>query len=233
METRHTLKDPISVETKDGFESVSLSKGTCTCGQTRSGCSHFAEVRRWLNHFDRYLALSGFHKEIRRGDINRVRSWANIILLYQRPQTLLRYVERIIFEETRNIPLWIKLRKQELSLPQALEAICTSRKKWELNYLNQPSSHLENWHNGFEISNSRPIPVPLEMAFLLRTVRTAADAYGIYFDLRRDKQLRPQVLSLLEDAAIQTKNERLITFIRFKPSSSYEFMVALELLIDL
>ena len=195
-------------------------------------CPHIKEVRRWLYNFNRYLALSGFHKEIRRGDLNKVRAWANIILLFQKPNTLLKYIERIIFEETRDILLWFDLRKNELTLDQALVRITLSRKKWELSYLNK-SSHFDNWHKGLIISDSRTDPLPLELSQILKTTQTPEEAYGLYFDIRKVKGLRTPLLEMINDLADHSKNLRLSTFLKFKPSSSYEFMVLLELYIGL
>lgn len=222
------------METKDGFEWVSLKDGTCSCRWLVNGaCNHIAEVRRWLYHFDRFLAFSALHKNIRRGDLNMVRSWANIILNHQKPQTLLKYVERVAFEETRAIPLWIQLRRKELTLDQALERITLSCKKWELGYMNQPTSHFENWYRGFTASFSRPTPMPLELSPLVRSAKTPAEIYCLYFDIRRDKSLRPHLLAILQNIADQSKDLRLKTFLKFAPSSSYEFMVLLEIYLGL
>lgn len=128
--------------------------------------------------------------------------------------------------------MWIDLRKNELTLDQALVRIALSRKKWELPYLNR-SSHFNNWHSGLKISESRSLPLPLELNQILNSVQTPAEAYGLYFDIRKDKTLRPMLLEFATELAERTKNARLKTFMNFKPSSSYEFMVLLELLIDL
>jgi hypothetical protein len=139
----------------------------------------------------------------------------------------------VCFEESRDISLWIKLRQGQLPLFDALEAITLSRKKFELNYLNQPSSHIENWHKGYLLSNRRPAPIPLQLSPLLNAVQTPAEAYALYFDVRRDKTLRPHVLALLEDIANRTKNERLRTFLKYRPETSYDFLVCFELLIGM
>lgn len=230
---KRVLRDPIAIETSDGFERVSITNGTCTCNAQKSGsCPHRNQVMRWQYNFNRYLALSALHKEIRRNDLARVKSWANIILLFQSPDSLLKYLERIVFEETRDVNLWIALRQKSISLNAALERITLVKKKWQLKYLNNPS-HFSNWYNGFKKSQSRATPLHLEIAGLLHDCRNAEDAYSIYFDLRRDKSLRPIIVSWVHEVAEKTRNTRLIQFLKFKPSSSYEFMVLLELLIGL
>lgn len=227
------LKDPIAVETSNGFERVSIANGTCTCKVQKNGsCIHRDLVMRWQYNFNRYLALSALHKEIRRSDLIRVKSWANIILSFQSQESLLKYLERIVFEETRDVNLWIALRQKSISLDAALERITLVKKKWQLKYLNSPS-HFSNWYNGFKKSQSRPTPLHLEIAGLLHDCRNAEDAYSIYFDLRRDKSLRPTITSWVHEVAEKTRNTRLIQFLKFNPSSSYEFMVLLELLIGL
>lgn len=175
--------------------------------------------------------MSGLQKEIRRCDTAKVFAWANILRHHQSEQSILRHIERLIFEESRSYPLWIKLRKGELSLDQALEWAATSAKKHELKYLNQPS-HFDIWHKALQKSFSRPTPLPLEFGQLIRAAQDPIDIYTIFFDLRRDPKLQSHYWEHLGAIAEKSKNERLAVFLKHAPSTSYERMVAGELLID-
>lgn len=225
------MSDPIAVETEYGFETVSLSKNTCTCSNQKSRtCIHRQQLYRWVNNFDRYLALSALHKEIRRGDLPKVKSWANIILQFQSPQSILKYLERIVFEETRDIPLWGSLKEGKISLDKALDRITLIPKKWQLSYLNKPS-HFEDWYLGFKASLIRDCPLPIELSSLINRSRNLAEIYSTYFYIKRDKNLRCDLISLLHALSAENNNYNLSNFLKFNPNSSYELMVALELLL--
>ncbi len=225
--------EQIDVEAKDGFERIELQKWKCSCFSfARLGsCEHLESTSKWLGkHWNRYLALSAFQKEIRRSDTERVFAWAKIILAHQGEYSLLRHLERLVFEETRAITLWLKLRKNELSLYQALEWVSTAAKKQELTFLN---NHFDQWADGFKRSFARPCPLPLEFGQMIRSAQDASDIATLFFDLRRDPQLQPYFWSHLGEIASQTKNEKLLVFLRHNPSTSYERFVAMELLIGL
>lgn len=223
------------IETTDGFEQVSLKKQTCSCSDFSRArtCLHLQSASKWLGkHWDRYICLSSFQKEIRRCDTEKVFAWANVLRHHQSEQSIIKHIERLIFEESRAYLLWIKLRKGELSLNQALEWVSTAAKKQELCYLNRPS-HFDLWHAGFTRSLSRPPPLPLELGQLIRAAQDPTDIYTLFFDLRRDPKLQPHYWEHLKDIAIATKNERLAVFLKHQPSTSYERMVAGELLLNL
>ena len=170
------------------------------------------------------------HKSIRRSDVENTFAWARVLLAHQSEHSILKYIERIVFEESRAFALWIKLRKKELSLYQALEWMATARKKWELPYLNQ---HFNYWHEGFQRAMSRPPPLPLELGQLLRAAKTPTDIYCLFFALRQDPKLQPYFWELIADIAAETKNERLLIFLKNQPSTSYERMASMSLLIQL
>lgn len=228
--------DPVLCETRGGgFEQVFLKKGTCSClgFADRGTCEHLTAVRKWLaERFDHYLAISSFHKEIRRSDFDRSLSWAKILVRHQSPKSLIGYLERICLEETRNIPLFIRLRKKELSLQEALTAMISSRKKWELGYLLKPS-HFDLWADGFRRSFLRPPPLPIEIGQIVRTLRTPSDVYCLFFDLRRDKTLQPHFWEALEEIAVHRRHERLKVYLKHASNTSYARMIGGELLIDL
>lgn len=228
--------EPILCEAKDGgFEQVSLTKGTCSCSSffKVGSCVHLESARKWLGkHWDHYLAISALHKEIRRSDLDRAFAWAKILLRHQSDKSLLGYLERICFEETRNIPLYIKLRKKELSLYEALTTLITSRKKWEIDYLVKPS-HFDRWVEGFRKSFSRPPPLPIELGQKMKSLKDVEEAYCLFFDLRRDKTLQSYFWESLEELANQRRHDRLKAYLKHASNTSYSRMVGAELLLDL
>lgn len=228
--------EPILCEARDGsFEQVSLSKGLCSCQEFRrvKTCEHLAAAGRWLGkHRDRWVALSGLQKSIRRCDSAMTLAWANILLAGQSEQSLHTHVSRMLFEESRAFSLWIKMRKKELSLTEALEWTATVAKKWELGFLNSPS-HFDSWCEGFKQSFARPPPLPLEFGQLLRSAQDPADIYKLYFDIRRDLSLMPRLWDHLDEIAQQTRNERLAIFLKHKPETKYEAMASMELMLGM
>lgn len=221
--------------TDGGFEQVSLAKQTCSCSvfARQKACIHLQSASKWMGkHWDRYICLSSLQKEIRRCDTEKVFAWANILRHHQSEQSIIKHIERLVFEEGRPYVLWIKLRRGELSLNQALEWVTTAAKKQSLRYLNCPS-HFELWHQGFKRSFSRPPPLPLELGQMIKTAQDPIDVYTLFFDLRRDPKLQPHFWEHLRGIAETTKNERLAIFLKHSPSTSYERMVAGELLINL
>ncbi|MER2513506.1 MAG: hypothetical protein ABTQ25_14000 [Nitrosomonas ureae] len=183
----------------------------------------------WRDHFNPYLAISAFHKEVRRGDFERAYSWAQILLRKRSPASIVGYILKIVFEETRNIHLWIRLQKKSLSFDQAVEQIVLSKKKWHLNGLNHPESHLLNWFAGLQKASAESKPTPLELPHLVSSIKDPVDCYSIYFHLKQDKTLRPYFLDLMKSLARQSKNELLQEYIELGPSGGYEIMVCLEL----
>lgn len=161
-----------------------------------------------------------------------VKSWANIILQFQSPQSILKYLERIVFEETRDVTLWISLKQKSISVNNALERITLTPKKWQLQYLNC-TSHFVNWYDGFRLSEESSPPLPLEIGDLVRRCQTPEEAYSLYFKMRKDKSLRPLLVTQLFTRAEVTKNIELLKILQWKPTSSYEIMIALEFLIGM
>jgi hypothetical protein len=145
-------------------------------------------------------------------------------------QSILKYLERIVFEETRDIPLWISLKERKISLDKALDRITLIPKKWQLSYLNKPS-HFEDWYFGFKASLIRDCPLPIELSSLINGSRNLAEIYSTYFYIKRDKNLRCDLISLLHTLSEENNNFNLSNFLKYNPNSSYELMVALELLL--
>lgn len=219
----------------DGFVRVNYKNTCCTCNQYQvtGQCRHLAQAYRWINHFDRYLSLSALHKEIRRGDLARARSWSEIMLRHQGENSLLKYLERIIFEESRNYSLFVRLQEKSISFTDALTILTLSPKKWDLKFLNQPRSHFENWHEGYRLSNARPPLSPIELNAAIRDNVSVAEIYSFYFDIIKDKSLRPFLVGCLRELAADRKNEAFKIYMTQDIGSSYEIMVGLELMMNL
>lgn len=80
-----------------------------------------------------YALRSALHKEIRRNDLNRVVQYARAIKHVKGKGELLRYARQVCFEETRNVELFLRLKKgsssNELDL---VKELATSNKKWHI-----------------------------------------------------------------------------------------------------
>ncbi len=196
-------------------------------------CEHLAAASKWLGkHRDRWVGLSGLQKSIRRCDSAKTHAWATILLAGQSERSLHTHLSRMIFEESRAFTLWIKMRKKELPLTEALEWMATAAKKWELGFLNSPS-HFDSWCEGFRRSFARPPPLPLEFGQLLKSAQDPADIYKLYFDIRRNLELMPRLWDHLDEIARQTRNERLSIFLKYKPETKYEAMASMELMLGM
>lgn len=81
----------------------------------------------------RYISTSAMHKEIRRGDLGRVREWARTIGEVYGKGRIKQYVRGVVLEETRNTQLledWQSVREYSGEV-MALQ-LAASTKKWEL-----------------------------------------------------------------------------------------------------
>ena len=121
----------LSVEQPDG-SFVHVEGGACSCGE--AACPHERSALRALEPSKTLLftAKSGLHKELRRGDIARATGWASIV---ERAQSgaVVRYLRRIVCEETRNLDLLLRLDAVvPEDWPGLVSLFCRSAKDWEL-----------------------------------------------------------------------------------------------------
>jgi len=115
----------------DGWKfNVDLSKARCTCGQFN--CRHLKLAYDVTNHNayeHRYLLLSAFHKEIRRSDLQRAFNHAALLGRAFGKNFVSNYVQKIVFEETRN-PNILKHLNGDWRVDTAV--LGSSVKKWEI-----------------------------------------------------------------------------------------------------
>jgi hypothetical protein len=122
------------VQAKDGadtFVEVDLDRGRCGCGEER--CVHLdmatdvvmANGRHW-----RWLMLSAFHKELRRGDVAAAQHWASWLARCEGEQVPLDYMRKIWSEETADLDLAVWLHG-DVTVDQAVVRFCRAPKVWE------------------------------------------------------------------------------------------------------
>jgi len=180
---------------------------------------------------NRYTALSCLHKEIRRSDLTKGMMWVDFYKQYTKPQTIVNYVTKILFEETKSLYLFEKFRKKEITGMNAVNLMFRSRKKWELPYY---QNHFVDWLDGFyEAENNKE---SLDEGWMKRRIMRFSDlveAYKILYFTRyhkKDAALQSVFWEKIEQRAVKEKNERLLKFIGLRPGDShYNRMMALEL----
>lgn len=223
-------ENKIPVEVDGGFEWVSLTAQHCTCDffKTHRMCDHLKyaiELFQGKGRGNRFVLFSALHKEIRRGAVDKVLSWAWIILQNTQPDSLKKYLTRIHFEESRAIRLWNKIVGGNVNLFEHIVEFTQVHKKWELSTLNP---HIRNWHQGFvQFRNSGPITM-LELGNRLSGVSNMNDVYEMYFQLKEQKQLRALASQILFKIGAE-KNNGLLCALAVNCTKSYELMAALEL----
>ncbi|MCB9639711.1 MAG: hypothetical protein H6727_12530 [Myxococcales bacterium] len=109
----------------------------CTCGHDLDNpCWHLKRaVAVWENGRSslRFLAKSGFHKEIRRGDLQAAFRWARLAAHFHGRSWPKSYLKRIFLEESRNIGLlqqWKSL--AGLDWETCVHKGLAAPKKWQL-----------------------------------------------------------------------------------------------------
>jgi hypothetical protein len=124
----------VQEETSAETYEVDVLNRTCTCSTQPRPCLH---LRRATDiHSDgckrtRFEIVSAMHKEIRRGDVEAALYWADLLSRYSEGYVR-NYVRRIVGEETRNWPLFMRaLSPGVSSYRELVAAIASSRKKWE------------------------------------------------------------------------------------------------------
>ena len=114
---------------------VSGTQGKMTCDCGKKGCSHIVVAEDVL-HGDgkrfgsRWVCKSGFHKELRREDVQKAIAWSTWFRRFWGNKSPLNYMRGIWIEETCNIDLMEKIDKTN-DVNEAIKLFCASRKKWE------------------------------------------------------------------------------------------------------
>lgn len=96
-----------------------------------------------------WYVLSALHKEIRRGDTERALCWGRLYCKITSPNHLLRYIQKIIFEETRGLEINSKISTGQVSPIEALKLLCSEPKKWALPHLHE-ARHFESWIESYK-----------------------------------------------------------------------------------
>lgn len=125
-ETKH-----VAVESSFGNLIVDLEEAKCSrCG---SGCRHVLVATDFLRNNARkntWNIISAMHKEIRRSNFDRALYYSKWLSLSRSNISIMRYLVDIVFEETRNVPLYLTLLKCT-EPDRAIQLISHSVKKWE------------------------------------------------------------------------------------------------------
>lgn len=98
---------------------------------------YYTQLGRRYNAF---VAISAFHKELRRGDVDKALYWATAMIPHRGCNGVVQYMFKTVFEETRDILLGrflLRLHLQgravsELDMQRAVRRYCAAPKKWEL-----------------------------------------------------------------------------------------------------
>lgn len=99
-----------------------------------------------INPQSRWDVMSAFHKSLRLGNFNLSLNRGRLFALKSSPHVVLKYLRKILWEETRNLDLFFRLSKGDLGYEESIILFCASRKKWELLYYND---HFNNWNKGY------------------------------------------------------------------------------------
>lgn len=160
----------LSTETETSVYTVNFDNGECDCQHgaawkyTKTGykpatfCAHklkatasliektddeslydFFETQVGLR-YNPFVAVSAFHKELRRGDIDAALYWATVLIPHRGRHGIIAYLRNILFEETRDLQLGKYLLMlsdygksvSTLQVQRAIRWFCRSVKKWEM-----------------------------------------------------------------------------------------------------
>lgn len=133
------MRVALQVESAPGsanYLEVSVEPGHCPCPafSRRRHCDHLKYATDVLTlgcKRSKYLFKSALHKELRRGDVVAASHWgAWTDRGYGRPVAL-DYLRKIWSEETLNLDLAVRIHDPSISLAEAIDLFCRSRKVWE------------------------------------------------------------------------------------------------------
>lgn len=90
--------------------------------------------------YNPFVVISAFHKELRRRDADSAIYWATALIPHRGRHSVISYMHRILFEETRDLELGQYLQKLQtqgtsvtvLDMQRAIRRFCAAPKKWEL-----------------------------------------------------------------------------------------------------
>lgn len=90
--------------------------------------------------YNAFEAVSAFHKELRRGDVEQALYWAMVMIPHRGKHGVMNYMRNIIFEETRDLQLAHYIFNMSsygksiplLNMQRAVIRFCRAPKKWDL-----------------------------------------------------------------------------------------------------
>lgn len=115
------------------FTTVDVAAPSCSCNQPR--CIHLEIASDLINNGGRrwrWLVLSAFHKELRRGDVAKASHWAAWFARCDGPAAPLEYMRKIWCEETADLQLAVWLHSDAATVDSAVTRFCAATKFWEL-----------------------------------------------------------------------------------------------------
>lgn len=218
----------------------------CRCDEWRSthSCQHWKLFRQSHTWSFYWLAVSGFHKCIRANDLKRAINFARIMAKLTNADSPVKYTAKILLEEGRSLRLLREIRESCLSPKDQLHRVVLLRKKWALDYLNQPSLHISTWNRGFALHLAHQRAwTPNDMFTALLHFDTLEIGYSLLPFLRVHKRestggalfFNPPgtwddlFWYAMEDRARREKNERLLDLTTMRSSGYYYKQLAVEL----
>lgn len=99
-----------------------------------------AYIKVVATRYNVYEVVSTFHKELRRGDVDRAWFFACILSAKRGNKGVIKYMSNVVYEETRDHDLAMRLFKIKMDpdnitsadICKMVEWFCRSRKKWEI-----------------------------------------------------------------------------------------------------
>lgn len=142
--------------------------------------------------YNAFIAISAFHKELRRGDVDKAMYWATVMVAHRGKHGIVAYMLNILFEETRDLSLGrylLKLRSKGksvtlLEMQRAVARFCAAPKKWELPwrldlFLDEMRGYRELAETyGYEIAKGRDIVEAKAVRFLRKQMLDGFEAGG-------------------------------------------------------
>lgn len=109
-----------------------------------------AFVKAVATRYNSYEATSAFHKELRRGDVERAFFFGCVLAAYRGVKGVLTYLSNIVYEETRDheFAAYITGRLVDkdftvLTMSKAITWFCETKKKWDLHETRLPIFEFE------------------------------------------------------------------------------------------
>lgn len=106
----------------------------------------WAYVKAVASRYNRFEVVSAFHKELRRGDLERAIFFGNLLIANRGTKGVLTYLLEIVYEETRDheLALWLlqvvknfsdeATSKNYANVCRGIAWFCKTKKKWELSH---------------------------------------------------------------------------------------------------